>query len=133
MKKQKQPPVVTSQKVFFYNVFILRLWLKSSEDRIRVFSSWSFLHRYFSTILIMVTVHLHWRKILCGCIRSLWLWLLIAIMKRCAERCTLQLYHTSLSYYPFHKIPVTGGGGGGGCSIKTHQCGHLQKTFFYIV
>ena len=34
----------------------------------------------------------------CGSFRSLWLWLLIAIMKRCAERCALQLYYTSLIY-----------------------------------
>ena len=34
----------------------------------------------------------------CGSFRSLWLWLLIAIMKRCAERCALQLYCTFLTY-----------------------------------
>ena len=28
----------------------------------------------------------------------IWLWLLIAIMKRCAERCLLQLYRTSLKF-----------------------------------
>ena len=27
--------------------------------------------------------------IFCGCFRFTWLWLLIAIMKRCAERCAL--------------------------------------------
>ena len=26
----------------------------------------------------------------------IWLWLLMSIMKRCTERCALQLYHTSL-------------------------------------
>ena len=31
-----------------------------------------------------------------GFFRSLWLWLLIAIMKRCAEPCALQLHCTSL-------------------------------------
>ena len=34
----------------------------------------------------------------CGSFRSLWLWLLIAIMQRCIERCALQLYCTSLIY-----------------------------------
>ena len=29
----------------------------------------------------------------------IWLWFLIAIMKRCAEQCTLQLYRTSLSIF----------------------------------
>ena len=36
-------------------------------------------------------------KILCGCFHFIWLWLIISIMKRCAERCALQLYQTSLS------------------------------------
>ena len=44
----------------------------------------------------MVTKQLYWRKVLCGCFCLIWLWLLIAIMKRCAERCALQLYRTSL-------------------------------------
>ena len=44
----------------------------------------------------MVTEKLHRRKILYGCFSSLWLQLLIAIMKRYAERCALQLYRTSL-------------------------------------
>ena len=50
----------------------------------------------FLTILILVTEQLFWRKILRGCFRFIWLRLLISIMKRCAEWCTLQLYHTSL-------------------------------------
>ena len=61
-----------------------------------VFSSWIFLHRYFLTISVMVTEQLHWRKILCGCFCFMWQWLLIAIMKRYAERCALQLYRTFL-------------------------------------
>ena len=36
----------------------------------------------------------NWKKN-CGSFRSLWLWLL---MKRCTERCALQLYWTSLIY-----------------------------------
>ena len=45
----------------------------------------------------MVTEQRYWRKILCGCVRFVWLWQLLAIMKRCTERCTLQLYRTSLT------------------------------------
>ena len=69
---------------------------ESSEVPVRVFSSWIFLHRYFLTILIMITEQLYWKKILCDCFCSLWLQLLIAIMKKRAERCALQLYRTSL-------------------------------------
>ena len=45
----------------------------------------------------MVTEQLYCRKLLCGCFCFIWLWLLIAIMKRCSERCALQLYRTSLN------------------------------------
>ena len=41
------------------------------------------------------------KKILCGCFHFIWLWLLISIMKRCAERCALQLHHTSLRDFKF--------------------------------
>ena len=34
----------------------------------------------------------------------IWWWLLIFIMKRCAERCTLQLYHTSLNRFWHHTV-----------------------------
>ena len=37
------------------------------------------------------------KKSFCSCFRFKCMWLLISIMKRCAERCVLQLYHTSLS------------------------------------
>ena len=46
---------------------------------------------------IMIEEQLYWRRILCGCFRLIWLWLLISIMKRCAEQCALQLCHTSLT------------------------------------
>ena len=39
------------------------------------------------------------KKVLCGCVRFIWLWLLIAIMKRCSKRCAPQLYRTSLSIF----------------------------------
>ena len=77
---------------------------ESTEAPINVFSSWILFNRYFLTILIMVTEQLYWRKILCGCFRSLGLWLLLAIMKRCAERCALQLYRTSLNCYKLVKV-----------------------------
>ena len=51
----------------------------------------------FLTILIMVTEQMYWRKILFGCFRFMWLWLLIAIVKRCEERCAMQLYRTSVN------------------------------------
>ena len=41
------------------------------------------------------------KKNLCGCFHFIWLWLLISIMKRCAERCALQLHHTSLRDFKF--------------------------------
>ena len=52
----------------------------------------------------MVTEQLYWRKNFCGCFRFIWLWLLISIMKRYAERCALQLYHTSLNEKVGHQI-----------------------------
>ena len=57
----------------FYSVLVAKNHLKIQS----VFSSWIFLHRYFFTLWFI------------------WLWLLIAIMKRC----TLQLYRTSLSIF----------------------------------
>ena len=50
----------------------------------------------FLTILIMVTEQLYQRTFFCGWFYFKWLWLLTSIMKRWAERCTLQLYQTSL-------------------------------------
>ena len=99
-KERKQPPVVILHQATFHNIFIPCLWLRSLEDLIKVFSSWIFFQRYFLSILIMVTEQLYWRKVLCGCFRLIWLWLLIAIMKKCVERCTLQLYRTSLKETP---------------------------------
>ena len=55
----------------------------------------SFPSEIFLTILIVVT-KIYERKILCGCFRFKWVWVLISIMKRCAERCAIQLYQTSL-------------------------------------
>ena len=79
----------------FYNIFILCLWLgikRSSDQGVQVMN---FPSQIFLTILIRVNEQLYWRKIICGCFHFIWLWLLISVMKRCAERCALQLYHTS--------------------------------------
>ena len=58
----------------------------------------------FLGILVMVTEQLYWRKIICGYLR--FIWLLIAVMKWCTERCTLQLYRTSLSCHVRHGVKV---------------------------
>ena len=54
------------------------------------FRSTCLVHKFFLTgvlltILIVVIGQLYWRQILCGCFRSLWLWPLIADMKRYKE------------------------------------------------
>ena len=51
----------------------------------------------------MDTEQLYRRQIICGCFRSSLLWLLLAIMKKCAERCALQLYGTSLNEEANHE------------------------------
>ena len=81
-KQWKQSPAVILQQTTFYDIFILCFCgEESSEYPIKVFTSWIFLHRYFFNF------------------HFIWLWFLIAIMKRCAEQCTLQLYRTSLSIF----------------------------------
>ena len=87
-KERKQPPVVFLSQAIFYNIFILCLWVRIIRTSDHEFMN-------FLTILIMVTEQLYWR-LYCGCFRFIWLWLLLSVMKRCAERCILQLYHTSL-------------------------------------
>ena len=113
-KERKQPPVVILHQATFYNIFILCL----SQDLIKVLSSWIFLHRYFLTILIMVKEYLYCKKILCGSFRFIWLWLLIAIMKRGAERCALQLYRTTLKAVFVLKI----------FKFLSWLFGHVEKT-----
>ena len=51
----------------------------------------------------MDTEQLYRTQIICGCFRSLLPWLLLAIMKKCAERCALQLYGTSLNEETNHE------------------------------
>ena len=98
MKKWKQLPAVTLQQSIFYNIYST-LVAKNHKN------IWSrcLIHEFSSTdiflvILIMVTEQVYWKKVFCGCLRPIWLWLFIAIMKRCAERCELQLYRTSSSH-----------------------------------
>ena len=100
-KERKQPPVVILKQSNFYNIFIRCLWLRiirGSAEGVQFTDNYrTFLHRYFLTLSIMVTEQLYLRKVLCDCSRPIWLWLLVTVMKRCAERCALQLYCTSLS------------------------------------
>ena len=91
----QQQPLFCHKSFLTMSLFRACGW-KLSEVPILVFSSWIVLHIYFKRILIMVTKQLFWRKIRCDCFCSLWLWLLLAIIKRCTERCELQLICTSL-------------------------------------
>ena len=81
----------------FFTISILCLWLRiirrSNQGVFFIsFPSQIFFnninHSYRAAIL---------KKILCGWFHFIWLWLLIAIMKRCTEQCTLQLYRTYLN------------------------------------
>ena len=98
LKKRKQPPVVIQEQAILYSIFILCLCLKiigTSDQDVqfmnfpsKIFSN-DINHGYRAAIL---------KK------NSFWLlpfyalWLLISIMKRCAERCAQQLYQTCLKY-----------------------------------
>ena len=74
---------------YIYSVLVAKNMIRSRC------SSGIFLHIYFLTILIMVTEWLYWKKVLFGCFRLMWLWILIAVMKRCIKRCALQRYRIS--------------------------------------
>ena len=76
---QKQPPVVIAQQAISYSVLV--------AENHQKFRSGCWVHEFFQTL-----------KKNCGSFHSLWLWLLIAIMKRCAEPSALQLHCTSLIY-----------------------------------
>ena len=94
MKEQKQPPVVILEQTILYSIFILCLYL-----RIR---SGCLVHEFSFTYIFNNINHIYRAPILKK--YSLWLlpfymaWLLISIMKRCAERSALQLYQTSLKF-----------------------------------
>ena len=78
-------------------------------------------HRYFLMILILLTEQLYWRKIFCGCFRFIWQWLLIAIIKSCAERSTLQLYRISLILPWCHD-----------CNLSSNERKPLQTFFIFL-
>ena len=97
-KVWKQSPVVILQHATFYNIFTLCLWLiiiRRSDQGVQFtnVSSQIFLNDinlgYRAAILKK-----NYLSLLPG---FMWLWLLIAIVKRCAEQCALQLYRTSLN------------------------------------
>ena len=96
MQEQKQSPVVILQQSTFYNILIWCSWLRIITRSDPVVKFMNFPSQIFITILIMATEQLYWIKVLCGCFRFTWLWLLIAIIKTCTERCALQLFRTSL-------------------------------------
>ena len=98
-KDREQPPKVILQQSIFYDIFIRCFWLRIIRRSDQGVWFMNFPLQLFLTILIMVTEQLYCRKVLCGCSRLTWLWLLIDLLKRCAERCALQLYRTSLGRY----------------------------------
>ena len=94
-KEWKWPPTVLANFAkskflqYIYSVIV-------AKNHQKIQSRCFFLHRYFLTILIMVTMQFFSREVLCGSFRFIWMWLLITIVKRYTEGCTLQLYCTSL-------------------------------------
>ena len=96
-KERKQPPVVILQQSIFQNISIRCLWLRivgRSDQSVQLINFPS--HIFFNGINHGYRAAVLWLKVLCGCFHLIQLWLLIAIMKRCAERWALQLYRTSL-------------------------------------
>ena len=94
--KQKQPPVVIAQKAILQCIYSA-LVAKNHQK----FRSGFWVHEFYFTDVFNDINHGYRVVTLkknCGNFLSLWLWLLIAIMKRCAEPCALQLYCTSLIY-----------------------------------
>ena len=96
-KERKQPPVFILQQFIFYNISIQYLWLRiirRSDQGVQCMSFPSKIffnninHGYSAAILKKSSLWVRFCLI--------WLWPLIAIMKKSAERCTLQLYCTSL-------------------------------------
>ena len=76
--------------------YIYSIIIRSSDQGVLFMN---FPSQIFLTILIMVTKQFYSRKILCGYFRFIWVWHLIAIMKRRIERWSLQMYRTSLSIF----------------------------------
>ena len=95
-KERKQPPVVFLQQSIFSNIFIRCLWLRIIRKSVYFINFLSHIffddinHGYRAAIL---------KKSYFGCFHFIWLWVLIAIMKRWEERRPLQLYRTSLTLF----------------------------------
>ena len=85
---------------FAYNICIRCLWLRIIRRSMN-FPSQIFFndinHGYRAAILKKSSLWL---------LHFIWLWLLIAIIKRCAERCELQLYRTSIRTYIKNSVPI---------------------------
>ena len=97
MKEPKQPPVGLLEQAILYSIFILCLCLGiigTSDENVQFMN--------FPSQLIFNDINHYYRAAILKK-NPLWLlpfymmWLLISIMKRCAERCSLQLYQTSSS------------------------------------
>ena len=95
-KQQKQPLVIILQLTNFCNIFILCHWLRiirRSDQGVQFTNFPSQIlfkdinHGYKAALLKKNSLWL---------LFFVWMWLFIAIMKRCAERCALQFYCTSL-------------------------------------
>ena len=78
-----QPRGLLQQSIFLQYIYSMLL---AKNQKIR---SNCLVNEFFLMISIMVTEQLYWRKVLFGCLRFIWLWLLVAIRNRCAERCEL--------------------------------------------
>ena len=95
-KEWKQPPVVILQQANFCNIFILCLQIRiirRSDQGVQFmnFPSQIFFndidHGYRAALL---------KKNYLWLLPFYMVWLLISVIKRCAKRCALQLYQTSL-------------------------------------
>ena len=86
---------------YIYSVFVamnhLKIWLRCSVHEFSFTDIFNDINHVYRAALLMKNV--------CGCFRFLWLWLLIAIMKRCTEQSTLQLYQTSSTETTRHGVP----------------------------
>ena len=105
-KERKQRPVVVMEQAILYSIFILCLCLRiiGTSNQDAQFMNFP-LHISFNDISNGYRVAILKKN-------YLWLlpfytvWLLISIMKRCAERCARQLYQTSLKHYLVNCLKV---------------------------
>ena len=111
MKKWKQTAVVVLQQATFYNIFIhifilcTYVYLYSSLYVYLYFVKFVFcMYIYIYILFYILYAYLftyiqgsYIKKNLCKCFRFLWLRTPIPIIRRCSEKCVLQLYRTSLN------------------------------------